>query len=153
MNFLHLLPSFQCFDETTLHQIASEAVVEYYGIGENILQMGESNQGLYLILHGVLQLFTLNIHNQKQEVTRLERGAIFGEMAIFPREVNPVSATVVDDLTVIIISTDSLVSLIEKYPKFALAINQLIKKRKKMVDFAKEHTELTRISTQLNQSY
>lgn len=146
LEVLRLLPSFQTFDEAKLQHIALESLVEYYGIGETVFQIGEADQGLYLILHGILQLSTLDNHNQVQEVTRLERGEIFGEMAIFPGEVNPVSATVVDDLTVVIIPKAMLVSLIEKHPKFALAINQLIKKREKMVEFAKGRTVLNSAS-------
>jgi len=146
LELLNLLPSFQVFDEAKLQHIASESLVEYYGIGETVLEIGEADQGLYLILHGVLQLSTLDSRNQFREVTRLERGAIFGEMAIFPGEVNPVSATVVDDLMVVIIPSDILISLLEKHPKFALAINQLIKKREKMVGYAKGKTTLSSAS-------
>ncbi|MBE9065653.1 mechanosensitive ion channel [Leptolyngbya cf. ectocarpi LEGE 11479] len=147
LDFLQLLPSFQCLDDAMLHQIASEAMVEYYGIGETILRMGESNQGLHVILHGIVQLFALNIHDQLQEVTRLERGAIFGEMAIFPGEVSPVSVAVVDDLTVVVIPTELLVSLIQRFPQFALAIDQLIKSRRKLIDLAKGYAELSQISS------
>lgn len=142
LEFLQLIPSFQCLDEPVLQHIAAGVVVEYYGISETIFAMGETDQGLYLILHGIVRLSTRDRHNHLHEVARLERGAIFGEMAIFPGEVNLVSATVVDDLTVVIIPTDLLMSLVEQYPKFALAIDQLIKQRKKLVDAATNRVEL-----------
>jgi CRP-like cAMP-binding protein len=70
-------------------------------------------------------------------VDDLELNEAFGEMAIFPGEVSPVTAVADEDVEVVVIPGDEIIEAIESNNKFASEILQYIEERKKMVRLAK----------------
>ncbi len=49
---LKTLPYFTFLDEKTIKQLAFTAIVEHFGIGERIIQAGEFDRKMYIILEG-----------------------------------------------------------------------------------------------------
>ena len=113
------------------------AVLEDYGVGEEIVKMGEADRGLYIIREGSVRLSVSDANGSEQEVAHLSGGDIFGEMALLSGELSPVNVTVTEDLKVILIAPEIANRLIEKSPKFALYMNTFIQERKKAVRLAK----------------
>ncbi|MDJ0706942.1 MAG: mechanosensitive ion channel family protein [Leptolyngbyaceae cyanobacterium MO_188.B28] len=137
IDFLRSLPYFVGIDREAIARLTQKVAVEYYGIGEQVLQIGTPNQGFYFILEGHLQLSVMDSHHHQREVAKLVRGDFFGEMALLPREPSSVSARVIEDIKVIVIDYVSMYRFLEESPQFALEINQFINKRKKTADMAK----------------
>lgn len=67
----------------------------------------------------------------------LQLNEAFGEMAIFPGEVSPVTAIALEDVEVVVIPAEKIVEAIESNNKFASGFIQYIEERKKMVLVAK----------------
>lgn len=134
---LKTLPYFTFLDTKTLENLAKNAIVEHFGIGERIIQAGKLDEKIYIVLEGNVLLSVKDINNHEQEVVFLSHGDLFGETALLQREVSQVSATVIDDLKAIAIEPDSIINILDKYPKFAMEINSFIKNRKQAVDNAK----------------
>ena len=137
IDFLRSLPYFVGINRDTIARLTQKVIVEYYGVGEQILEIGKLNQGFYLILEGRLQLSVMDNHNHQREVAELTRGDFFGEMALLPGEPSSVSAEVIEDMKVIVIDYVSMYRFLEESPQFAIEINQFINKRKKTADMAK----------------
>lgn len=64
-------------------------------------------------------------------------------MAFLQGEPSRVSVTVIDHLKAIVIEPDMIISLVHRYPKFALEINSFIQARKKAVRNARGAEQLT----------
>ncbi len=131
--YLRSLSYFTAIPPEQLEKVASKAILEDYGVGEQLLKIGEPNQGLYIIRSGSVKLSVKDIHDRDRDCAYLSKNDIFGEMALLNGELSPVAATVIDDLQMIIIDSDSANQLIESNPKFATEMNYFIEERRKTV--------------------
>ncbi|MDJ0615431.1 MAG: mechanosensitive ion channel family protein [Calothrix sp. MO_192.B10] len=135
---LKTFPYFTFLHPNTLEHLAQSAIVEHFGIGERIVEAGELDRKIYIILEGKVLLSVKDINHHQQEVAFLSDGDLFGETALLQGEVSQVSVTVIDDLKAIAIEPDSIINILDQYPKFATEINSFIQTRKQAVDNAKE---------------
>ncbi len=139
--YLRSLPYFSDIRPEQLDKLAAIAILEDYGVGEQLLKIGEPNQGLYIIRSGTVKLSVKDIHARDRDCAYLSKDDIFGEMALLVGELSPVTATVIDDLQVIILDSDSANQLIESNPKFAIEMNYFIEERRKTVHLAQGREE------------
>lgn len=68
----------------------------------------------------------------------LSLGEFFGEMTLFSGESSPVSIAAIDDLQVIVISSDAVNRMIERQPSFARQIGQIIEARRSAISAAQQ---------------
>ncbi|NEO85071.1 MAG: mechanosensitive ion channel [Spirulina sp. SIO3F2] len=148
--FFRSLAYFSALHAETIESLAQTAIVEYYGQGDRVVQMGVPDEYFYLILAGTVQLTVLDLRDRNQDVAQLQRGDCFGEMAFLPGEPSPVSGLVLEDLNVVALDRNAVTRLIEASPKFALEINNFIEERKRAVQIAKGVTPQTRPATPTN---
>ncbi|MDJ0774462.1 MAG: mechanosensitive ion channel family protein [Mastigocoleus sp. MO_167.B18] len=134
---LKALPYFTFLDTKTIEYLAQSATYEHFGIGERIVQAGELHRKVYIILEGSVSISVKDNSNREQEVVFLSTGDLFGETALLHTEVSQVSVTVIDDLKAIAIEPDSVIHIVQEYPKFAMEINSFIQTRKQAIHNAK----------------
>ena len=137
MDFFSSLPFFMSIEKERIDKLSRKAIPEYYGVGEQVITIGEPDRGFYLIYDGVLQLTVMDIHNQQREVSKLKRGDFLGEMALLLGEPSLVSGIVIEDLEVIFIDHVSINKLLEESTQFARVMNQFIDNRKMKIDLTK----------------
>ncbi|MEM9538566.1 MAG: mechanosensitive ion channel domain-containing protein [Cyanobacteria bacterium P01_E01_bin.42] len=129
--YLRSLPYFISLDNDAIAALANNANIETYGIGEKVVEAGKEDRGLYIIRRGRVKLYVDDSRGDRHDVQTMSTGEFFGEMALFPGEVSPVSSVVLEDLNTIIIGCNIITQLIEENGKFASEMNMLIKERKK----------------------
>ena len=130
---LKTIPFFTFLDSNTIEHLARVATVEYFGIGERIIQAGELDRKIYIILEGSVFISVKDFKNREQELVFLSNGDLFGETALLQGEVSQVSVTVMDDLKAIALDPDTVLNIVERYPKFAMEINSFIETRKQAI--------------------
>ena len=130
---LKTLSYFTFLATNTVEYLAQSATVEYFGIGERIVQAGELDRKIYIILEGSVLISIKDLHNREQEVVFLSNGDLFGETALLQGEVSQVSVTVIDDLKAIALEPDTVLDIVEQYPKFAVEINSFIQTRNQAI--------------------
>jgi len=135
--FMRSLPYFLSIQPKQFDNLIAAARLESYGQGDRVVRMGEPDEGLYIIFSGRLQLYVLDLHDRQQEVSELSQGDIFGEMALLPGEVSPVTGQALEDLEAIVIAPEAISFLLEGSSRFALEMNQFIEERKRIVRLAK----------------
>ncbi|MCL1469983.1 cyclic nucleotide-binding domain-containing protein [Argonema antarcticum] len=135
--YLRSLPYFSTLNDNEIEKLAERARFKAYGKGELIIQEGKEDEGLYVIFKGTGQAYLKDERGDRKIVDRLEINKAFGEMAIFPGEVSPVTAVADEDVEVVVIPADEIIEAIESNNKFASEILQYIEERKKMVRLAK----------------
>ncbi len=129
--YLRSLPYFISLDNEAIAMMTENAEIETYGVGEKVIETGKTDRGLYVIRKGKVKLYVEDAQDRQNELQVMSSGEFFGEMALFPGEVSPVSSLVLEDLTTITIGHNIIIQLIEGNGKFAAEMNMLIKERKK----------------------
>ncbi len=135
-NVLESISVLQGLDDFAREELADNARFSYYGAGETIIRQNEADEGFYIIWKGQAKLLAKDETDTDQEVTRLERGDFFGEMALLRDKPSPVSVVALTDLELLIISHESINLVLEEVPSFALEMGQFIEERTKMVKIA-----------------
>lgn len=128
---------FSTLNDREIEKLAERASFKAYGKGELIIQEGKEDEGIYIIFKGTGQAYLKDDRGERQIVDELELNEVFGEMAIFPGEVSPVTAVANEDVEVVVIPAKEIIEAIESNHKFASEILQYIEDRKKMVRLAK----------------
>ena len=134
--FLRSLPYFASLNPTVVETLAGDVTPKYYAKGEIIIQATEPDEGLYILLEGSVKLFVKDMQGEEKEVNRISIGDCFGEMALMPGELSPVSALAIDDVEVLFIDYRSVQNLIDSSPIFAREINYFVEERKRSLHLA-----------------
>lgn len=137
ITYLRSLPYFLTLNDNQIEKLAQRARFQSYGQGELIVQEGKEDEGLYIIFKGTGEAYLKDEKGDRKVVDELELNEAFGEMAIFPGEVSPVTAIANEDVEVVVIPAEKIVEAIESNNKFASELLQYIEERKKMVLIAK----------------
>ena len=86
---------------------------------EKIIRSGESQQRMYIILDGMVNI-TLSDGTQKIQVAELKKGDFFGEMTIFNNKPRSANATAIGEVKVAYIDDpNQLKAFLIKNPSFA----------------------------------
>ncbi|AFZ23578.1 small-conductance mechanosensitive channel [Cylindrospermum stagnale PCC 7417] len=137
VTYLRSLSYFSTLNDHQIEKLAERARFKAYGKGELIITEGKEDEGLYIIFKGTGHAYLIDEQGERQIVDELELNEAFGEMAIFPGQVSPVTAVADEDVEVVVIPAKEIVQAIESNNKFASEILQYIEERKKMVLLAK----------------
>lgn len=137
LTFLRSLPYLTTLNPQMIQQLSEEVKLRYYTNGEQIIRAREPDEGLYILQDGSVALTVEDIQNQEKQVDLVAAGEFFGEMALLPGELSPVSATALSDVTVIVINHLMAQTMIDTNPRFAVEMNQFIEERKKAVQLAR----------------
>ncbi|CBN56606.1 MULTISPECIES: cyclic nucleotide-binding domain-containing protein [Kamptonema] len=135
--YLQSLPYFSTLNDHQINKLAESVTFKAYGNGELIIQEGKEDEGFYIMFKGRGHAYFKDEKGERQTVDKLELNQAFGEMAIFPGEVSPVTTVADEDVEVVVIPADAIVQAIESNNKFASEILQYIEERKKMIRLAK----------------
>ncbi|MBD2181694.1 mechanosensitive ion channel family protein [Aerosakkonema funiforme] len=135
---LHSIPSFMPLarEQESLADLSKGTVVQKFGAGETVIRQGDRSNFLYVIIAGEAAITITNDFGKEQEVMALSLGEFFGEMTLFSGEPSPVSIAAIDDLQVIVISSDAVSRMIERQPTFARQIGQIIEARRSAISAA-----------------
>ncbi len=130
-DFLRSLTYLSSLEDTKINELATKAKFEVYGSGEFIIEQGINDEGLYFVYTGKVGILTKTRQRDEHEVNSLKRGSVFGELAVFPGEVSPITAVAKQDVEVVVIPDEDVMELIESNLKFSLEFSQFIEQRRK----------------------
>mgnify|MGYP005631038485 CR=1 FL=1 len=105
-------------------QIAQIAIEERYLAEEVIFREGDVGDSMFIIIDG-----SVSVYNQKKEITTLEKGECFGEMALLDREPRSSSIRAVTDTAVLKIDEESFYELVSGNIEIIQGIVKILSKR------------------------
>lgn len=149
-DFLRSLPYLFSLEDTKINQLATKAKYKSYGSGEFIVQQGVEDKGFYFVYTGKVRIFTKIRQGDNHEVSSMIRGDAFGELAIFPGEISPITAVAEQATEVVLIPAEAVMELIESVPKFGLEFSQFIEQRRKTVAFLQDISSESHHTTENN---
>ncbi len=136
----HLQPNFYfaALDDVVMDYIASKATIQSYGRHESVVTAGRPATALFLILRGRAELYATDANGVSQMVDRLVHGEIFGESVLLGNRPSTMTVTAADDLTVIRIPSAMINEVVERNPRFALALDELVEERLRLLRALRE---------------
>ena len=131
------LPYLSGLGQVDISALASKAILQKYGQKEVIVQEGQADDGFYILMTGRVRVWTLNQEGLPSGTHYLGTGEAFGEMALFPGELSPITVLAEEDTDILLISIEDIVHLIQTRPKFGFEMNQFIEGRRRALKIAK----------------
>ncbi|MCB8929392.1 MAG: Crp/Fnr family transcriptional regulator [Ardenticatenaceae bacterium] len=128
-SMLQQMPYFAHVAESTLSQLAQQAVHRTFAANEIIFLEGEPSAGLWIVEDGRVKAFKLSPEGQEYILHILGPGDTFNDIAALDGAPNPVSAMAVTDVSAWVIATAVFSQALQADHEMALAIIQGLTER------------------------
>lgn len=111
-----------------LHEVAIHAERRLYAPGELVIQQGDYGEELFIVEKGSVEVL-LDVHDGMQHVATLGPGNFFGEMSLMTGEQRKATIRTEAEVTLIVVSKESLQPIIEAMPTLADEISGVLAER------------------------
>jgi CRP-like cAMP-binding protein len=128
-NVMAISPLFKDFDPAERKAIVEKFRMKQAAASEVLIAEGRVSDGLYVVLHGVVQVTTKK-DRSTIELARLKEGDIFGEMSLLTRQ--PATASVISQGNSILLRLprENFQELVVTHPQILELVSELNEKRK-----------------------
>jgi CRP-like cAMP-binding protein len=107
----------------------SNALGRVYADGEAVVTQGEAGDCMFTLQEGRLEVLVTLPGRPDRRVAVMEKGAIFGEMAIFEREVRSATVRALGEARVLTIDKKNFLRRIQEDPTLAFNLVKLMSQR------------------------
>ncbi|MFH1983789.1 MAG: cyclic nucleotide-binding domain-containing protein [Pseudomonadota bacterium] len=113
---IRTIDAFRYLKDDELRALLTSAEVLHFSNGEAIVRQGDISEHFFGVLEGTVNVSVQELNNEEVVVSKIEKGDVFGESAIFLREER--SASVIADTvaTVLRIHRKSIIAFIRANP-------------------------------------
>ena len=128
-NVMAISPLFKDFDPAERKQIVEKFRMKQAAHREVLITEGKNSDGLYVVLHGAVQVATAK-DKHPIELARLKEGDVFGEMSLLTRR--PATATVTSQGNSILLRLprENFQELVLTHPQILELVSELTEQRK-----------------------
>ena len=120
---------FRLLKPEELARVAAAAQERMFSAGQEIFREGDPGDGLYVVMEGLVEISGVINDAQRQVLTQVAPGGVFGEMSVIEQLPRSANATAVMTTRVLHISRAEMQALIERAPTLAAALLQLVSHR------------------------
>jgi HD-GYP domain-containing protein (c-di-GMP phosphodiesterase class II) len=158
VQLLHQVPFLEPLTPQQREALASDAVLQEYGVGADIVREGEHSTGFFLIESGQVTVHK-KLGEDVIELAHLQTGDFFGEIALLDDTPRSASVRAETQVRVLGISRPSFRQLLGENPDIAFAVMQTLSKRlretdQKMIEsLLRKNKELQLAHRRLQRSY
>lgn len=99
-----------------------------YAPGEHIFEQGELGTDMFIILDGIVDIIK-HIGNESHQLSKLEKGDFFGEMALLEAAPRTADAIAVNEVKVLVINGSQFDDMLRRNPEIAVRIIRKYSKR------------------------
>ena len=135
---------FSGLDEKILRKLAEAAVTRQYGRDEVIVRQGEMGLGLYIIVRGRVKVEREQPAGPPIKVAELGPEQFFAEMSIVDNKPRSATVSTMEDTECLLLTRDSFVSLMQKYPEIPIRVARLLAERLRAADEKLTHVEASK---------
>lgn len=134
---LRSLPYFHSLEPEDIVVLAAKASIQQYGVNDVIVQEDQLDDGFYTLMKGQVRVWTKNQQGVPSGKHNLTQGDAFGEMALFPGELSPITVVVEEDADIVLLNAAEIVALIQSKSKFGFEMTRFIESRRRALNIAK----------------
>jgi CRP-like cAMP-binding protein len=109
--------------------MADSALGRVYADGEVVVRQGEAGDCMFTIQDGQLEVLVNRDGQNEVRVGVMERGAIFGEMAIFEKEVRSATVRALGQARVLTIDKKTFLRRVQEDPSLAFNLVRMMSQR------------------------
>ncbi|MFO7865350.1 MAG: Crp/Fnr family transcriptional regulator [Candidatus Aminicenantes bacterium] len=114
------------FSEKLPERLKKAGTRRTYQKEEFLFHPGSAPKGVYFVHTGEIRVFDMDAEGKELEVTRLKSGEFFGEALVFASDSVPFYAEAVKTSQVLIFSSHSIKTLIDRDPEISLFFLKLL---------------------------
>jgi len=107
----------------------ASALGRVYSDGEVIVRQGEAGDCMFTLQEGRLEVLASHEGRGEVQIGIMEKGAIFGEMAIFEREVRSATVRALGEARVLTIDKKSFLRRVQEDPSLAFNLVRIMSQR------------------------
>jgi CRP-like cAMP-binding protein len=141
-------PLFGIDKASDLGEHGAHMAVRVFAQGERVIEAGETRAELYVIVAGRAAILVQDVHGQTHEIARLSRGEFFGEMSLLSGRASDATVVALEDLVAVELDPDVLQSVIERTPRLAREIGNVMDVRRKAILSARTAPASLAVSTE-----
>ncbi len=123
VDFLHDL------DEPSLRMLLPSVEVHEFGAGEALMRQGEPGETMYIIRHGLVEVFAHGADGSDRHIATLSSPHVIGEAALLTGEARNATVRANTDVEVIEVSREGFTHLFKQNPNTAKAISDIVSTR------------------------
>lgn len=109
--------------------MGTSALGRDYADGEVVVRQGETGDCMYTIQEGRLEVLTSRDGQPEKRIAVMEKGAIFGEMAIFENEVRSATVRALGPARVLTIDKKTFLRRVQEDPSLAFNLVRMMSQR------------------------
>jgi CRP-like cAMP-binding protein len=109
--------------------MADSALGRVYADGEVVVRQGEAGDCMFTVQDGQLEVLVSRDGQNEVRVGVMERGAIFGEMAIFEKEVRSATVRALGPARVLTIDKKTFLRRVQEDPSLAFNLVRMMSQR------------------------
>jgi CRP-like cAMP-binding protein len=134
--FLHAVELFEDLTSDELAKLAAAAELRSYVRNDALFSQGDEPDALYVVTAGRIAIANRSIDNRESVVALMERGALFGEMALFDGQGRSAEARALEPSEVVRIPYGPLRSIYQDRPMLLWGVVKLLAERLRSTDSA-----------------
>ena len=127
---LRQLPELMPIEKSNVESLLDGSAVQHFGKGEVIIRRGDPTGMLYVILGGDAVIYTEDSAGNQLKISDLYRGDFFGEITLFTNKQSNFRVEATSDLEVITIFSDEVMEMVEKNPRLARFLDEMMDNRR-----------------------
>lgn len=129
-NVMAISPLFKDFDPVERKSIVDRFKMRQFAQGEVLIAEGTPSDGLYVVLHGGVNVEKRAPNNQRVALARLKEGDLFGEMSLLTRKNATATVTALTNSIVLKLPRENFQELVVTHPQILELVSALTEKRK-----------------------
>lgn len=123
------IPLFKDFGQEGIIKIRKYFIERVYPKGTTMFVEGQKSDGIYIIVSGLVKIFKLHNDGREKTLAIMGEGEIIGEMSLLDNELRSATVETLERTTVLVISKDDFVSLLQNLPVLPLKIIEVLSNR------------------------
>ncbi len=133
-SLLKKVPVFSGITNNDVNIIAKSLIKKKYPKGAHLFKENEEGKSLYVIIHGLVKIYTADKSGRLKTLAYLKDGDFFGEMAMLDQEKRSASALVIEDAEVFALSRGIVKKILLDNPQIALKLLKALSVRLRYCD-------------------
>ena len=126
---LFQIPHFNDLTAEVRELIIAAAIPQHFEAGQVIYLEGEPANFAYILEHGWVKATRITHEGREQGLLFLHPAEIFGDIAVFTGTTYPGTTTALEAVDVWVLPSETLLSLVNRYPDLALAFIRKLSER------------------------
>ena len=126
-----------------------EKYVKFYGPGTFVFQEGDRGEELYIIIEGEIEIRKSTFSSSSKTLITLQKGDIFGEMAIIEKKARSASAIVTKPTKLLVMNESLFEKMIEKNSDFAKKMIKILSGRLRRANSILQNVIVTKKESQV----